>query len=259
MPLARFAALIAALLCLAAAPRAPAGDAPVIAAASNLQFALEDIAGEFTAETGQALRLAFGSSGNFARQIRAGAPFEMFLAADERFVLDLARDGFARDEGAVYAEGRIVMIVPRGGRLAADGTLGSLRDALARGEIARFAIANPEHAPYGMLARDALRHAGLWDQIAPRLVLGENVSQAAQFAVSGNAEGGIVALSLALSPELAAASEHALIPAEWHARLRQRMVLLEGASPGAEAFFRFMSGPRARAILARHGFGLPEG
>lgn len=232
-------------------------DAPVVAAASDLHFAVEEIAAGFKAETGQGVRLSFGSTGNFARQIREGAPFQMFMAADESFVEGLHRDGYTRDAGTLYALGRIVVNVPEGSPLAPDGTLQSLRAALAGGRIRRFAIANPDHAPYGMRAREALQHAGLWEQIQPFLVLGENVSQAAQFALSGNAEGGIIALSLALAPDVAARGRHDLIPASYHEPLRQRMALMKGAGPVAEAFYAHLQSPPARAIMERYGFVLP--
>jgi molybdate transport system substrate-binding protein len=233
-------------------------DAPVIAAASDLQFAVEEIAAAFAADTGMRVRLSMGSTGNFARQIREGAPFEIFMAADEQFIFDLARDGFTRDEGDLYAIGRIVVQVPHGSTLVPDGTLESLRAALAGGRITRFAIANPDHAPYGMRAREALAHAGLWEAIRPFLVLGENVSQAAQFALSGNAEGGIIALSLARAPQVASRGTHDLIPEDFHAPLRQRMALLDTAGPVAEAFYGYLMQPAARDILARHGFALPQ-
>ena len=234
-------------------------EAPVVAAASDLQFALGDIAEAFEAETGEAVTLTFGSSGNLARQIRQGAPYELYLAADESFVLDLHRDGFTRDEGVVYAQGRIVIFAPHGSPLTPDGSLDGLAAALEAGRITRFAIANPDHAPYGRRAEEALRHRGLWDQIAPRLVLGENVSQAAQFAATGNAQGGIIAHSLALAPEVAQRGRFALIPQSWHAPLTQRMVLLKDAGAVAERFYRYLQSPPAQAILRRHGFALPGG
>ncbi|MFC6689469.1 molybdate ABC transporter substrate-binding protein [Jhaorihella thermophila] len=238
-----------------ATPEAP----PVIAAASDLRFALEEIAAGFRAETGHGLRLTFGSTGNFARQIRAGAPYQLFMAADEDYVLALARDGFTRDRGVLYATGRVAIAVPRNGSgLSADGRLEDLRAALAEGRVRRFAIANPDHAPYGMRAREALQHAGLWAAIRPALILGENVSQAAQFAMSGSADGGIIAWSLALSPQLAAQGRFALIPADWHAPLRQRMALMPGAGAVARAFYDHLQQPAARAIMARYGFALPD-
>jgi molybdate transport system substrate-binding protein len=232
---------------------------PVIAGAADLQFALEEIAKAFETDTGLSVKLAMGSSGNFARQIREGAPFEIFMAADEVFIEDLHRDGFTRDEGDLYAIGRIVMAVPHGSPLEADGELDTLAAALEAGAIDRFAIANPEHAPYGMRAEEALRHKGLWDDLRPHLVLGENVSQAAQFALSGNAEGGIIAYSLALAPNIRELGTYELIPEDWHAPLRQRMALLDNAGPVAEAFYDYIRGPQARKIMERHGFTLPEG
>jgi molybdate transport system substrate-binding protein len=242
-------------------PTHPAGaqrpQPPVVAAASDLQFALEEVAKIFTEQTGKTVRLAFGSSGNFARQIRQNAPFQMFLSADEQFVFDLARDGFTEDEGALYALGRIVIIVPHGSPLKADGKFEDLKAALDEGRITRFAIANPEHAPYGMRAEEALRRVGLWDKIKGKLVLGENVSQAAQFATSGSTQGGIIAYSLALAPKVSALGPYELIPAEWHQPLRQRMALVKNAGPVAKEFYAFVESEPARKIMIKYGFVLP--
>ncbi|MBD3765244.1 MAG: molybdate ABC transporter substrate-binding protein [Rhodobacterales bacterium] len=162
------------------------GEPPVIAAASDLKFAVTEIAVAFTAETGMEVKLSFGSTGNFATQIREGAPFELFMAADEKFVAQLHAEGLTRDEGALYAEGRVVIMVPHGSALTPDENLDTLAAMLDAGTITRFAIANPEHAPYGLRAQEALQHRGLWEKVQPHLVLGENVSQTAQFALSGN-------------------------------------------------------------------------
>lgn len=237
---------------------AKSGPVPVIAAASDLQFALAEIAAEFRSETGQEVKLSLGSSGNFARQIRQGAPFDIYLSADEEYVLDLARDGYLQNEGALYAIGRIVLIVPRGSPLKADGTLDELAAALTDGRLKRFAIANPDHAPYGKRAEEALRHRGLWDIVKPMLVYGENVSQAAQFAISGNSQGGIIAYSLALAPQVADRGDFALIPDGWHAPLRQRMALTKKAGPAAERFYAYLQTPPARAIFRKYGFLLPD-
>lgn len=260
MPLRRFLRLLLpTLLLLCQAMPAAARDArPLIAAASDLQFALTELAAAFEAETGQGVRLAMGSSGNFARQIRQGAPFELFLSADEAYVLDLARDGHTRDEGVLYAIGRIALLLPMGSPLAADASLEDLAAAIGDGRLRRFAIANPEHAPYGQRAEEALRHRGLWEPIRPFLVYGENVSQAAQFATSGNAQGGIVAGSLALAPQVSARARHVLLPEQWHAPLRQRMVLTHRAGPAAERFHDWLQTDAARAVFARYGFRLPE-
>jgi molybdate transport system substrate-binding protein len=248
-------ALLAAVL--SAASIAVPAASPVVAAASDLKFALEEIAAEFQKERGLAVRLSFGSSGTFATQIRNGAPFALYLSADEQYIRALHADGYTRDAGALYAIGRLVLLAPPGSELAVDGELKGLAMALRAGKIRRFAIANPEHAPYGQRAAEALRHAGLWSAIEPRLVLGENVSQAAQFAVSGSAQGGIVALSLAVAPQMKDLASYALIPADWHAPLRQRMVLLKGADATAEAFYQYLQQPAARRVMRTFGFTLP--
>lgn len=232
--------------------------APVIAAASNMEFALSEIAGQFHADTGFDLRLSFGSTGNLSRQIREGAPYELFLAADEKTPLALQAEGLTQGAGRVYAVGRIVLVAPKGGMLVPDAALDGLAALVAAGGLGRFAIANPDHAPFGVAAREALQHRGLWEAIEPKLVLGENIAQAAQFALSGNAEGGIIALSLALAPNVAAQGDHALIPEDWHSPLTQRMVLLQGAGPVAQEFYDYLQSPPARATLERYGFGLPQ-
>lgn len=236
---------------------ASAQTAPTVAAASDLKFALEDIAAQFKAETGKEVRLTFGSSGNFTSQLLHGAPFEIFLSADEGFVFQLADAGKTTDRGALYAEGRIVLFAPRGSSLKPDAGFNDLRAALADGRIQRFAIANPDHAPYGRAAEQALKGQGLWDAIKPKLVLGENVSQAAQFASTGSAQGGIFAYSLALAPAVGGLGSYALIPSDWHASLRQRMVLMKNAGETAHAFYRFVQSPAARVIFRKFGFVLP--
>jgi molybdate transport system substrate-binding protein len=178
-------------------------------------------------------------------------------SADEQYVQKLAALGLTVDEGTLYAVGRIGIFAPAGSSLSVDGELAGLKAALADGRIKKFAIANPEHAPYGRAAQAALEHAGLWQQIQNLLVLGENVSQATQFASSGAAQGGIIPLSLAHPPAVAALGSFALLPETWHPPLRQRMVLLTRANDTARAFYGFMQQPPARAILKRYGFVLP--
>lgn len=247
-----------ALAALAMGLVAQAQALPTVAAASDLKFALEAVAVQFQQQTGQSVRLVFGSSGNFKTQILQGAPFHLFMSADERFVFELADAGKTEDRGRAYAVGRIGILVPPGSPLKADGELQDLAAALKDGRLRKFAIANPQHAPYGTRAQEALQHAGLWSAIQPRLVYGENVSQAAQFAVSGSTQGGIVAQSLALAPEVAKTGRFALIPQAWHQPLLQRMVLVKGAPPAARAFYDHLSTPTAQAILVRYGFAMPK-
>ena len=247
------------LFFLGICPPAGAADIPPIAAAADLKFALTEVAARFEQASGRTVRISFGSSGNFTHQIEQGAPFELFLSADENFIFQLADKGLTRDRGTLYAIGRIVLFAPHGSPLQVDAGPQSLPMALASGNIHRFAIANPDHAPYGRAARAALRHLGLWAQIEPKLVFGENAAQAMQFAASGSSQGGIVPLSLSRAPQIAKLGSFALIPAEWHAGepLRQRMVLLKSAGDTARLFHDYLQQPAAREILACYGFVLP--
>jgi molybdate transport system substrate-binding protein len=255
-------AILAPLLARSESVSAPEPRGPpvaLVAAASDLQFALDEIVARFERDTGLDVRVTYGSSGNFARQIEQGAPFEIFLSADEAYALTLAGRGLARGRGDLYALGRIVLFVPHGSALRPDANLEHFAARLANGTSGRLAIANPEHAPYGRAAEQALRTLGLWDAALPRLLYGENVAQAAQFAASGNADGGIIAYSLALAPALRNRGTFVLLPERLHAPLRQRMVLLERASPTAERLYDYLRSPASRATLERYGFVRPEG
>jgi molybdate transport system substrate-binding protein len=231
---------------------------PAVAAAADLNVALPEIAERFGRAGLGRVSLIFGSSGNLARQIREGAPFELFLSADERFVQDLVEAGLTLDDGVLYAVGRLALFAPRGSPLELDERLEGLARLIERGGPIRFAIANPEHAPYGRAAEAVLRKRGLWERIRPSLVFGENVSQAAQFAATGNAAGGLIAYALALAPALRARGEHVLVPEADHPPLRQRMVRLKQAGPVAERFYRYLQTPEARTILERYGFQVPR-
>jgi molybdate transport system substrate-binding protein len=249
--------LAVALAALACSGPVRCADVPNVAAASDLQFALTDVAAAFRDATGHEVRLSFGSSGNFRRQIADGAPFELFMSADASYVDALAKEQRTIDAGVIYAVGRLALFAPRGSPVKADPELRDVARAAGDGRLRKFAIANPEHAPYGRAARQALKHYGLWDAIAPHLVLGENVSQAAQFAVSGAAQAGIVAYSLARSPAMADRGTFVLLPASAHDPLMQKMVLLKRAGATARAFYEFMRQPAARAIFERYGFEAP--
>jgi molybdate transport system substrate-binding protein len=158
----------------------------------------------------------------------------------------------------VYAVGRLAIFAPQGSPLTVDGQLEGLARLVKTNAVTRFAIANPEVAPYGRAAEAVLRKHGLWDALRPRLVLGDSVTQAAQFATTGNAVGGLVAYSLVLSPEFPERSAYAVIPAADHPPLRQRMVLLKRAGAVAAAFYAFVQEDAARAVFKRYGFAVPE-
>lgn len=241
---------------LAAVGGPVAAQGPAIAAASDLSSALPEIASLFEKRSGHPVRLTFGSSGTLAQQILNGAPFEVFLSADESFVTRIREQGKAEGEGLLYATGRVGIFVPRRSTVVADSQLAGLALAVATKRLGKFAIANPDHAPYGRAAREALTRAKLWDAIASHLVFGENVSQATQFAVSGSADGGIIPLSLALTQPVRAAGTFVLIPESWHQPLRQRAILVKSAGPTARAFFEFLQSPDAKAVFRRWGFSV---
>jgi molybdate transport system substrate-binding protein len=253
------AVLSLAVVAWMAGPAATAAQKPpAIAAAANLNFALTEIADAFARDRGMRVDLVFGASGTLTRQIRDGAPFELFLAADEEFPNQLTAAGLTRGAGAVYAIGRLVVFAPRGSPLAVDERLEGLARLAGAGHVSRFAIANPEVAPYGKAAEAVLRKRGLWDAIRPRLVLGDTIAQAAQFATTGNAIGGLIAYSLVLAPGFGDRGTYAVIPDADYPALRQRMVLLKPASDAAARFYEYVLGDAARGIFRKHGYAVPE-
>jgi len=256
------AAIVVALtgaVVIAAAP-VPRGqtEVPRVAAASDLSFALDDIAAGFERDRGSKVQTVYGSSGTLTRQILDGAPFELFLSADEAYIDQIAATGLARDRGVLYAIGRLVIFAPTGSSLTVDPQLAGVKNLLTEHRLNRFAIANPAHAPYGRAAEAVLRKRGLWAQIQPVLALGENISQAAQFATTGSAAGGILSYSQVLSPTMKNAGMYALISADDHPPLRQRMALLKSAGAVARDFYEYLQQPAARTVFSRHGFALPD-
>ncbi|MEI9971893.1 MAG: molybdate ABC transporter substrate-binding protein [Ignavibacteriota bacterium] len=222
-----------------------------IAAAADLQFALSEAATQFHQQHPQTeVAVSYGSSGNFYAQIRNGAPFDLFLSADAQYPRNLARDGMVHaDSIFLYAEGRIVVWVPAASRLDPST---ALRDP----SVQRIAIANPEHAPYGRAAEAALRSTGLYDSVAKKLVQGENISQTFQFVESGAADVGIVALSLAVAPNVRDQGRYWEFPPESYPKMEQAGVILK-ESPQAREFRDWLMAPAGRALLKRYGFSLP--
>jgi molybdate transport system substrate-binding protein len=225
------------------------------AAASDLRYALDNALVAFrAAHRGTRLDVIYGASGKLATQIRHGAPFDVYLSADLAFAQALHAEGHAAAAPQVYAVGRLTA-------WSTDAALGRLPlDALVRdARVTRFAIANPEHAPYGRRAIEALRHLGVEAIARPKLVLGDNVAQAAAFVDSGAAQAGLVAHALLLSPPLTGKGASTLIPETWHSRLEQALVITRRAAGNAlaHAFVRHLEAPATRALLARHGFSMP--
>ena len=225
-----------------------------IAAAADLKFALDEIVVSFkSTHPAVHIETIYGSSGNFSTQIRQGAPYDLYFSADIAYPRALKAEGLAASEVQAYGVGRIVLWSPL--RDAGKTTLADLADP----SIKKIAIANSQHAPYGKRAEEALKAAGVWEKVEAKLVYGENVAQAAQFVQSGNAQVGIIALSLALSPELAKMGSYALIPDKLHQPLEQGFIITKRAADNslAREFAGFIAGKEARAIMTRYGFALP--
>jgi molybdate transport system substrate-binding protein len=229
-----------------------------VAAAADLQFALKDIAIQFEHETGHKVEITFGSSGNFFSQLQNGAPFDVFFSADIEYPKRLQQNNLTEPNSLrEYAVGRIVIWVP------ADSKINLIErkwDALLDPSVQKIAIANPEHAPYGRAAVDALKRAGIYDKVQSKLVYGENISQAAQFVQSGNAQAGLIALSLAVSPAMNDGQRWG-VPVDQYAPVQQAAVILKAArdKDAARAFLAFVSSESGQRTLASYGFEIPNG
>lgn len=229
-----------------------------IAVAASLRTAIEALIAKFNEGGGGKITASFGATGNLVRQVETGAPFELFLAADEKSVDKLAAGGFTEGAGEVLVIGRLVVAAPTASPVAVDPELAGLKKALEAGQVTRIAIANPELAPYGRAAEEALGKAKLLDAAKPKFVLGESVAQATQYAATGSVEAAFIPQSLAVSPEIAPKLKVALIPAEAHKPIRQKAAILKNAGPVARAFYAFLKTPAASATFERYGFSVPK-
>ena len=228
-----------------------------VAAAADLSTALPDIVAHYSKQSGQSVKLTFGSSGNLMNQIENGAPFDIFFSADESYPTQLIDKNLA-EKGSVYryAIGRLVLWVPNDVPLDVQKLgIQSLLDP----KVKKIAIANPLHAPYGRAAEAALKQLGVYDQVAAKLVLGENISQAAQFVESGNAQAGLIALSHALSPTMNDKGHYWTVPLDAYPTLNQAAVVLSKSKQqnAARKFLDFVRGPEGTSLLKNYGFSLP--
>ena len=225
-----------------------------VAAAADLKFAMDEIVTSFKkSHSGAELEVIYGSSGKFHTQIQQGAPYDLYFSADINYPRELAKKGLAASEVIPYAFGRIVLW--SNSMDATKMTMASLSDP----KIGRIAIANPKHAPYGKRAEEALKASGLWDTLQTKFVYGENIAHTAQFVQTGNAQVGIIALSLAVNPELAKKGGYYLIPEKLHNPLEQGYVITKRAAtkPLAKQFAEYMGSKAARSIMTKYGFVLP--
>jgi molybdate transport system substrate-binding protein len=228
-----------------------------VAAAADMSAALPDLVAAYTKKTGQTVKLSFGASGNLTNQIRNGAPFDIFFSADEQYPQQLVTEGLAlKDTVYRYAIGRLVLWVPNDSPLDLS-KLGI--KALLDPSVKKISIANPATAPYGRAAEAALRHFGIYDQVSSRLVVGENISQAAQFVESGNAQAGLIALSHALAPAMKDKGRYWTVRLDAYPTLNQAAVVLSRSKQqdAARKFLEFLRTPEATSLLASYGFSLP--
>jgi molybdate transport system substrate-binding protein len=257
-----FASLYLAVLLLisgVSAPRARAADHEInVAAAADLNAALQELAANYEKRTGVVVKLSFGASGALTQQIQNGAPFDVFFSADMDYPRQLITRGQA--DGATlyrYAVGKLVLWVPNDSPLDVEH---KGMDVLLDPSVKKIAIANPQHAPYGRAAAAALKHYGLYEKVTDRLVLGESISQAAQFVESGNAQVGFVALAHAIAPSMQGKGKYWMVPAEAYPPLDQGAVLILHSShkQDAAAFLEYMKTVEVSALLRRYGFSIPD-
>lgn len=246
--------LIAAILLVLFVPICSAQEI-IAAAAADLQFAMQDITDRFQKETGKTVKVIYGSSGNFFQQIQNGAPFDVFFSANLDYPQKLEAAGLTeKDTYYQYASGKIVLWVPNESKLDLNSGLKALLDPAAR----KIAIANPQHAPYGQAAVAAMQKENVYDKVSDKLVLGENISQTASFVVSGSADAGIVALSLALSPNMKDHGRYIEIPADDYPPIQQACVVLRSSKNKdlARQFLAFIKTPAVSDLLKSYGFNV---
>jgi molybdate transport system substrate-binding protein len=226
-----------------------------VAIAANMKDAFNEIAIAFKAGGKPEIRVVYGSSGNFAAQIMNGAPFNLFIAADEHFPLELFKNGKTVDEGAIYAIGKLALIAKTSSGIRLADSKTEIARAIVRAN--KVAIAKPELAPYGKAAVEYLKAEGLWDLAKDKLVYADNIGAATTYVMSGAADIGFTALSLAKSPEVTKQTSFLLVDTKLYEPIKQRMVLIKGAPQESVDLYRFMQGSQAKSILQKYGYTTP--
>jgi molybdate transport system substrate-binding protein len=245
--------IVAATLSLGANP--VFAQSTTVAVAANMKDAFGEIALAFKATGKPEMRVLYGSSGNFTAQIMNGAPFSLFIAADEHFPLELYKNGKTVDDGVVYAIGKWALIAKTSSGITLADNKAELAKALAKAN--KIAIAKPELAPYGKAGVEYLKSEGLWDLAKDKLVYGDNIGVATTYVVTGAADVGITALSLAKSAEVTKETNYLSLDAKFYEPIKQRMALIKGAPIEARELYQFMQGPQAKSILRKYGYTTP--
>lgn len=226
-----------------------------IAVAANMKDAFTEINTAFKAAGNPDIRIVYGSSGNFTAQIMNGAPFNLFISADEYFPIELFRRGKAIDQGVVYATGKLAIISKNSAGISLTDSKSELIKVISKAN--KIAIAKPELAPYGKAAIEYLKAEGLWDIAKDKLIYGDNIGITTMYVVTGAADLGFTALSLAKSAEVAKDTNFILVNNKLYEPIKQRMVLIKGAPREATTLYQFMQSPQAKLILQKYGYSTP--
>lgn len=235
-----------------------ASETPLVAIAANMTHAMTEVIDEFQSETGNKVRVSYGSSGNFTRQLLQGAPYGLFITADKKYAEILNEKADIIETDIAYTLGRIGLFIPDDSKLADSDKLETIIEALKLDQAHRTVIANPEHAPYGLAAKQALQYAGIWLNNNKRLLLAENAAQAAQFSVSGGVDVGIIPYSLALVPAISKQGKFFLIPESWHQPLEQHLILMKNSGEAIKLFHDYLLSDRTKKILINYGYTIPK-
>ena len=252
----RYTALF--LLCVFVYRQPIAEEIPVIAVASNFAPVTEEISKQFTAMTGKNIRISAGASGTLFRQIESGAPFELFLSADEDYVQRLYEKGLTIDYGRIYAIGVLVLYIPNISHLDYMQNIEGMIRQIILDKSCKLAIANPELAPYGRAAQQVLNRFITANKIQGREILGENVGQTAQFALTGIVDAAFLPYSLAITPPMQEAGHFELVPGEWYHPINQRMVMLKDAGAVTREFYDYLGGAKSKAVIKKYGYAIPQ-
>ena len=229
--------------------------ATFVVVAANMKDAFTEIQNQFQKENKGELKVIYGSSGNFASQIMNGAPFHLFISADEQYPLELFKKGKTINEGTVYAIGKLALITNKGKGIALDGSKGKMADAIKKAN--KIALAKPELAPYGRASVEYLKANNLWELANSKIVYADNIAMAAMFVTTGSADIGFTALSITKSPALARQISSVELN-DGYQPIKQRMVLIKNATPDAVRLYEFMQAPKAKEILRAHGYQIPR-
>jgi len=233
---------------------AMAADSVLVAAASNMSTTMTEITDQFEKQSGIRVKLSFGSSGNFTRQILQGAPFQIFLSADKNYVDKLVENNHKPVRSQEFTRGRIGFFIPTGSKLSGKPNLDDIINAIEFDDYNRLVYANPEFAPYGAAAVEALNNAGVWAIDKSKLLMGENAAQALQFSLAGGVDLAIIPASYAVLPKVRDRGQFILIPEQWHKPIQQYLVLLSDSNPSAIRFYEYLLSPEPQFILAKYGY-----